>query len=194
VTGGLAPEERELLLRVARSAIGDALENRSDLGPLLDAARGRPALTARRGAFVTLKTPDESGAGGYRLRGCIGNASATHPLYRTVADVAPRAAFRDPRFEPVTAGELPALRFEISALTTLEPLPSLDDVVVGRDGVQLTHGEFRSLFLPQVAVEQNWTATRLVEELSIKAGLPRDAWQRATLETFQAEVFADGPH
>jgi AmmeMemoRadiSam system protein A len=194
VTGGLTPQERELLLKVARSAIGDALEDRSDLAPLLDEARARPALIARRGAFVTLKTPDEGGAGGYRLRGCIGNAGATHPLYRTVAEVAPRAAFRDPRFEPVTAEELPTLRFEISALTTMEALPSLDDVVLGRDGVQLTHGEFRSLFLPQVAVEQNWTATRLVEELSIKAGLSRDGWQRATLETFQAEVFADGPH
>ena len=193
MTGGLTPRERELLLKRARSALPDALENRHELEPLLAEARGWPALTARRGAFVTLKAPDDSGARGYRLRGCIGNACATDPLYRTIAEVAPRAALRDPRFDPVTAEELPALRFEISALTAMEPLRLIDDVVLGRDGVQLTRGDFRSLFLPQVAVEQSWTTTRLVEELSIKAGLPRDGWQRATLETFQAETFGDRP-
>ncbi len=117
----------------------------------------------------------------------------SHPLYRAVLETAPRAATDDPRFSPMTARELPEVRIEISALTPPERVSDPDTIVIGRDGLQLRAGARLAVFLPQVAVEQRWDVNRLLEQLSLKAGLPARGWRGpdAELWSFSAEVFRD---
>ena len=57
-----------------------------------------------------------------QLRGCIGSLEAWRPLLADVQENACNAAFRDPRFEPLRADELPVTRVEVSLLTPAEPL------------------------------------------------------------------------
>jgi AmmeMemoRadiSam system protein B/AmmeMemoRadiSam system protein A len=137
-------------------------------------------------AFVTLKEFGE-------LRGCIGYTEAVRPLYQTVSQCAIHAATEDPRFNPVQASELPNIDIEISVLTPLQEVESLDSIKVGRDGLLIRMGRRSGLLLPQVATELGWNRTQFLEHTCQKAGLPNDSYTRpeATLYRFQAEVFAE---
>lgn len=176
----LSDNDKQVLLRTARRAISAYLET----GRVIDEDSGLPALKTPLGAFVTLKKNGE-------LRGCIGYSEPVEPLGRAVIDVAIYAAVRDPRFEPVTAGELQKLKIEISVLTPLHKIAPAK-VVVGRHGLLIRKGGRSGLLLPQVPVEQGWDRETFLEEVCIKAGLPTDAWKTgAELQAFEAIVFGE---
>jgi AmmeMemoRadiSam system protein A len=172
---------RALLLKLARESITAWLEGR----PLPSAQPTEPALLEHRGAFVTLKID-------HRLRGCIGHVVGVSPLWLAVRDNAVAAAFRDPRFEPLTRDELPVIHIEISALTPMMP-GSGDDIVVGRDGILIERGASRGLLLPQVAVEYGWDAQTFLDATCRKAGLGGGSWRDPDthISTFSAEVFGE---
>lgn len=129
------------------------------------------------------------------LRGCIGTYVARRPLVRDVAENAFAAAFRDPRFPPLSAHELPQLEFHISLLTPPVPLPvgSREELLAtlrpGVDGLLLEDPPHRSTFLPQV-----WASLpdpgEFLDHLFQKGGLPRGYWsptlrfQRYTVREF----------
>jgi len=176
-----AADKRDLLT-LARETVTRYL--RTDLLPL---PRGGTARLQREaGVFVTVKKHGE-------LRGCIGNLLPRGSLIRLVSTMAVEAAFKDPRFPPVTARELGDLEFEISVLTPMKPVPRPDAIVVGRDGVLLRVRGASAVFLPQVAPEQGWSRTEMLDHLAEKAGLPASAWRDAgaTFLTFQADVFRE---
>mgnify|MGYP001820560828 CR=1 FL=1 len=186
--------DRRSLLRLARSSIRDAIERDGCLARLLDETRITPEMRVRRGLFVTLKSKvDGSGAerAGGRLRGCIGTMSSDRPLYETVIDTAPKAALADPRFPPLTGDELDGVRISLSVLSPMSRIDDIDDLLIGRDGLQLVKGSRRAVFLPQVPVEQRWDRGRYLEQLALKAGLPRDGWRGAELSVFEAELFGE---
>ncbi len=186
----LSSGERATLLRLARVAISDRLLGDGALDRALREIEITPALDERRGVFVTLREPGTSGAKG-QLRGCIGTMTATEPLYRAVIRTAQCSAFEDPRFDPIDAATLARVRVEVSALTPLVTVEGPEAIVPGRDGVQLARDDHRAVFLPQVATEQGWDTRNLLENLALKAGLSRDGWRGAKLETFRAEVFGE---
>jgi len=185
-------DSRALLLRLARLSIREALLRDGCLERALEAMAITPEMRWERGVFVTLKVPDPKvRTPGGRLRGCIGTMTTEGPLYETVIRMARSSALEDPRFPPLGADELDELRISVSVLTPMIKLRDPDDLVLGRDGLQLTHGPHRSVFLPQVAEEQGWDRRRYLEQLALKAGLGRDAWRDAALSTFQAESFGE---
>lgn len=176
--------QRKLLLRIARESIAAVLSGgRPDLTRYeLDEELKRPA-----GAFVTLT--DARGD----LRGCIGSIQPVAPLYQAVAQSAVNAAFRDPRFYPIKSEELPSLHLEISVMGPIEKVRSVEDIVVGRDGLIVTQGHNAGLLLPQVATEYGWDRDTFLSQTCVKAGLPRDAWRSEVtkIERFSAEVFGE---
>ncbi len=186
----LSFQERKTLIELARTAIADRLAGGDGLDRALGEIELTPALEMPRGVFVTLREPAAGGDQG-QLRGCIGSMSATEPLYRAVIRSAQSSAFEDPRFDPVVAEQLPKISLEISALTPLVTVEGPEAIVPGRDGVQLEKEDHRAVFLPQVATEQGWDARQLLDNLALKAGLARDGWRGAKLETFGAEVFGE---
>lgn len=189
----LTEEEKRTLLQIARDAIAAFLAGHAlSLGDY----RVTQALAERRCAFVTLHDAE----GG--LRGCIGTLEARTSLAETVRDHAVHAACHDPRFSAVTLEELDSLSVEISALapgeipgTPFLPVASLDEIVVGRDGLYLTHKPSGrgGVLLPQVPVEQGWNLHAFLEGLCRKAELPSRAWEDPScrLYRFSAEVFGE---
>ena len=184
----LSGSDKRFLLDLARRAIKYALETRmvataDALGVNPDALS--PALKKNMGAFVTLSlTPD------HRLRGCIGEIQPYRPLWKAVLERAIDAAFRDPRFLPLTAKEFDRVEIEISALTPAVPVGGWRDIVIGRHGMTLTKNGRSAVFLPQVAPEQGWGIEETLTHLSMKAGLPPDAWREgASYTVFEAVVF-----
>jgi AmmeMemoRadiSam system protein B/AmmeMemoRadiSam system protein A len=178
--GALDGPARAALLVYARETLVRWLETDT-----LPTTRRLPAAAALpRGAFVTLRKRGE-------LRGCIGQIFPAGPLGATVGRMAIAAALEDPRFPPVTQGELAGLDLEISVLGPTRSVQA-SEVVPGRDGVVLAKAGRRAVFLPQVATEQGWGREALLDHLCEKGGLPRTCWREgASLEAFQADVFAE---
>jgi len=91
------------------------------------------------------------------------------------------AAFRDPRFRPLTVGEFPAVVVEVSILSATEPLVFADErEALARmrpftDGIVLVYGRYRATFLPQVW-EQLPRPSDFLAQLKRKAGLAEDFW------------------
>lgn len=179
----LTLSERTELLALARGTLEQRLSG-ATAHPVPDPERF-PGLQQPRGAFVTLHAQG-------RLRGCIGTFRAREPLFRVVREMVLSAALHDPRFRPVTAGELPELELEISALTPLVEVADIEEIKVGIHGLYITRGYASGVLLPQVAVEYGWDPEEFLCHTCEKAGLPMDAWrQGATIERFSAEVFSE---
>jgi AmmeMemoRadiSam system protein A len=128
-----------------------------------------------------------------RLRGCIGRVEPDQPLRSMIPAVACSAAFADPRFPPVGAGELTALVIEISLLSVPALLADPGDVVVGRHGLVIASHGRRGLLLPQVATEYAWSREEFLDQVCAKAGLPPGTWREpgVRIHSFTAEVFSE---
>ena len=175
--------EQELLFGLARAAIQAGLAG----DPLPELPAHGPALSRLAGAFVTLRCRGE-------LQGCIGYIEPERPLIEAVRELAIRAAFHDRRFTPLRPNQLAGLELEISVLTPPAPIPASDlpaAVKVGRDGLIVRHEGRSGLLLPQVASERSWDALTFLQQTSLKAGLPPEAWREpgAVVEAFQCEVY-----
>jgi AmmeMemoRadiSam system protein B/AmmeMemoRadiSam system protein A len=175
----LNPDERTQLLALARSAVSEYLGR----GILVSPPSGYPKFLTPRGVFVTLKKHGD-------LRGCIGFIEPIAPLGQAVVRAAVYAATEDPRFPPVTAGEVKDLHFEISVLTPLKEISNPGLVQVGRHGILISRDGRQGVLLPQVPVENGWDRETFLDEGCLKAGLPPDAWKKgARIFVFEAIVF-----
>lgn len=182
------PAQRRALLTLARQSITHGL----DLGcPLPVVPSDYPAgLTAQRAVFVTLRI---QGA----LRGCIGHLEATRSLVLDVAENAFAAAFRDPRFGPLTHPELPRLVIEVSVLTPAQALVFTSEEALlgmiepGLDGLIFEDGAARGTFLPTVW-EDLPDPRDFLRRLKQKAGLPPDHWSdRVRIRRYRTESFSE---
>ena len=159
-----------VLLPLARAAIA------SQLGLDGQATEDVPWLKEQGASFITLKRER-------KLRGCIGTLRPHRTLVEDVKANAVAAAFRDPRFTPLTAEEFEGLAVEVSVLSTLESLSFADEadalrqLRVGVDGVVLQFGHHSGTFLPQVWEDFREPAEFLAH-LKYKAGLPPDFWDK----------------
>ena len=165
------PREAHWLLARARSAIAHELAT-GEPDPL-DDDDVPERLRSPGCSFVTLEREGE-------LAGCIGTLQPSRPLWRDVARNARGAAFADPRFPQLAAGDLDRTAVKVALLSALEPLPAtrvdlLAALRPGTDGLVLASGERRAAFLPSV-----WrtlvTPERFVSALLAKAGLDGGVW------------------
>lgn len=162
----------QTLLDIARRSIEHGLRHERR-APFMSSGHSA-ALIAPRASFVTLKIQNE-------LRGCIGTLEAVRPLAEDVHENAYAAAFRDPRFHPLTSLEWRGLRLSLSILSLPEPLLASSESELinalrpGVDGVIFEYGQRRGTFLPAV-----WEALpeprEFVRQLKLKTGLPANFW------------------
>jgi len=184
----LTEDEKSIILKIARKSIEDSLNKSKE--PFINSDELTSSLTdnlkTKAGVFVTLKT------GGEHLRGCIGNFNFGIPIYKNVYNMAKEAAFSDPRFMPLNNAELQKIKIEISVLTPLEKIDSLDNIEIGKHGLYIIKGPCHGVLLPQVATECNMDKEGFLEAVSMKAGLPPDAYKSgADICTFSAIVFGE---
>ncbi len=181
--------DKKQLLDLARASVQYGLEN----GNVITVTLGNyPVhLQEAHASFVTLLLNNE-------LRGCIGSLDAHKPLVLDVADNAYAAAYRDPRFAPVSEAEYPQLQYHISVLSPTEPISFTSEQELlrqlrpGIDGLILSEQGHRGTFLPSVW-ESLPTAKEFLSQLKQKAGLPGDYWSdtlsvdRYTVESIEEE-------
>ena len=174
----LSEDEKRMLKEIAMTSIKDSVNGK----PIAE----HPSLTAtlrqKCGAFVSLHKHG-------RLRGCIGHFGEDVPLHEIVAEMARAAAFEDPRFMPVTADELADIDIEISVLTPMRRIQSLDEFELHRHGIYIRKGYRSGTYLPQVADEVNWTKEEFVSHCAQdKAGIGWDGWKDAETELYVYEA------
>jgi AmmeMemoRadiSam system protein B/AmmeMemoRadiSam system protein A len=174
--------EKNALLNLARESISEYLKN----GKLKSY---QPELSSfmkeKYGAFVTLKNKG-------KLRGCIGRFNSEKPLFQTIEEMAIGAATRDSRFESVSIEELKDIEIEISLLMPLKKINSIDEIQLGKHGVYIKKGLNSGTFLPQVALETNWTKEEFLGHCARdKAGIGWDGWKNAEIYTYEAIIIKE---
>jgi AmmeMemoRadiSam system protein A len=184
----LSAEQRQILLEVAHESISYGLTHGRPLA--VQSSDFHPDLNAQRASFVTL---NKNG----NLRGCIGHLEAVQPLVADVAENAFSAAFRDPRFPPLSSAEWPSVKVHISVLTPAEPMHFTDEqdllsqLQPGEDGLILVDGPYRGTFLPSVWEGLPRPADFLAQ-LKHKAGLAADHWSDTLqVSRYRTESFGD---
>jgi AmmeMemoRadiSam system protein A/AmmeMemoRadiSam system protein B len=133
--------------------------------PTGEASTGAALLNQPAACFVSIKTEDGE------LRGCIGTVEPTRDsLAEELIANAVSAATRDPRFPPVTFGELPRLRYSVDILSEPEPA-RFEDLDPKNYGVIVEDetGVRRGLLLPDIEGVEN--ADYQVEIATRKAGI-----------------------
>ena len=171
-------EEKEGMIVAARSAIYSALRMDYDG----DASPVGILKEKGYGVFVTLHLNG-------RLRGCIGRFTSSDTLYETIQDMARSAAFSDPRFPSLSRSEAPGIDIEVSVLSPLKRIASVDEFKLGRDGIYMIKGSHHGTFLPQVATETGWSTEEFLGHCAQdKAGIGYYGWKDAELYTYQTEI------
>ncbi len=177
----LTPEEKKILFHTAREAIDSRLNNKSL--PDIDEDKLTASLKTPCGAFVTLLKNGQ-------LRGCIGRFIATEPLVKIVQEMALASAFQDTRFNPVQKSEMNDIEIEISVLTPLKRIYSIDEFELGKHGIYMTKGNRSGTYLPQVAEDTGWGKEEFLGHCARdKAGIGQNGWKDADLYTYEALVF-----
>lgn len=188
----ISKKNGQTLVQLAYQSIADHLGKPTSEAEMnaLKQALSDSAFKVAGGTFVTLKQS-------HNLRGCIGNLVSDKTIDEGVRSNALSAAFNDYRFKPLIAAELDSLEIEVSVLTTPEKLEYvnwqelLTKIRIGIDGVILRKGSASATFLPQVW-EQLPQPESFLSQLSLKAGLSKDAWKndKLDIETYQVESFS----
>ena len=171
-------EEKRAMLAAARASIYSALRLDHDI----DDTPVGILKEKGYGVFVTLHMDG-------RLRGCIGRFTSSSTLHATIREMARSAAFSDPRFPALSRNEAHKIKIEVSVLSPLKRIHSIDEFKLGRDGIYMIKGPYHGTFLPQVATETGWTTEEFLGHCARdKAGIGWNGWKDAELYTYQTEI------
>ncbi|MFH1540510.1 MAG: AmmeMemoRadiSam system protein B [Elusimicrobiota bacterium] len=185
----LTEKSQKELLKIARNSIEQYLLSKK----IPKFTVTNPEILNNSAVFVTLVQANSSGKKNHSLRGCIGTTESKMPLYETVSQFAVASAINDRRFSPVTKGELKNIVIEISVLSPLKKISSVDEIIEGKHGVIVKKDFHSGLFLPQVweHPELSKKEAFLSELCSQKAGLESDAWKKGNgVDMYIFTVFA----
>ncbi len=183
----LTKQDREQLITAARRSIEFGLRQSHPLE--MDSENYPWSLQQERATFVTLHSRDGN------LRGCIGTLEPRRPLISDVAHNAFSAAFRDPRFPPLTEAEYVGVSIEVSVLSPPEPIEAATEEALlrqlrpGVDGLILEAGGHRATFLPSVW-ESLPQPQEFVSALKRKAGIVANTPDSLTCLRYTTESFS----
>ena len=180
----LDEKEKKYYLQIARASIAEELDVPYKIS--IESHYNPPHAKDLYGVFVTLSEEGE-------LRGCIGYIRGYEPLVNSIRKMSKEAAFHDYRFGPLRKEEVDKIHIEISILSPMQKINSIEEIKIGRDGLMITRQNNSGLLLPQVPVEYNWDLVTYLEHLCLKAGLPTNAYNLpgTIIYRFSAYIFSE---
>lgn len=179
----LSRDDKIQLLVIARKALELYIKENSI--PEYKETEINPANLKKMGAFVTLYQDSE-------LRGCIGHIESDNPLYKTIQSLTISSATKDYRFKSIKPDELSSIEIEISVLTPMKRVSSIDQIEIGRHGIYIKKGFQTGTFLPQVANDTGWSVEDFLGRCARdKAHIGWEGWKDAELYTYEALKFSE---
>ncbi|MBI2916317.1 MAG: AmmeMemoRadiSam system protein A [Elusimicrobia bacterium] len=189
----LSEMDKSNLLQFARKALEESAQN-PDLRSGTEWTRAYyPSLPSQAqnpvAVFVTLFQRE-------KLKGCVGTILPEHPLLEAVAKMTLQSAFCDPRFPPLSSSDLSDTRIEISILSPLRKISSVEEILPFQHGVHIRKGWNQGVFLPQVWQTLPNLETFMTELCRAKAGLPSSAWRdpETEIQVFTVESVQESEH
>lgn len=179
----LSSADKEKLLDIARKT----LETFILTGELYQVSSKTlsPILKEPAGAFVSLSM-------GGRPRGSIGNYIPENPLYLVVQEMVLAAATHDERFAPVEKSDLEYIDIEISVLSPLQKISSLEEFQLGKHGIFMSRDGKSGSYLPQAAKNTGWDTEEFLGHCAREeAGIGWNGWKEADLYIFEAITFGN---
>ncbi len=102
------------------------------------------------------------------------------------------SAFSDYRFPPLTKEELDLVDIEISVLTPLRKINSINEIELGKHGIYIKKGNKAGTFLPQVAKETKWSLDEFLGYCARdKVGIGWEGWKEADIYIYEAIIFSE---
>ncbi|NQU88489.1 MAG: AmmeMemoRadiSam system protein B, partial [Mariniphaga sp.] len=179
----ISEEEKETLLEIAHRSLNDSYGLKKYNVDDLDTGG---ILQAKLGAFVSLYNGDE-------LKGCIGQFKSDKPLMQVIKSVVISAS-NDRRFEKPDKKMLENIIVEISVLSPLKKIKSIEEIELGKHGIYIKKEIVSGTFLPQVAIKTGWNLEEFLGHCSRdKAGLGWYGWKDAEIFIYEAEIFKSNP-
>ncbi len=177
----ISEKERKEILEKAQHSIETYLKT-GKRGKLIQPNSSSGILNKITGAFVSIYIKNE-------LRGCIGGFAQEKILNELVQKMAVSAAL-DGRFEKVMLKELKDIELEISVLSPLTKINSVDEIELGKHGIFIQEGINSGTFLPQVADKTGWNINQFLGHCARdKAGIGWNGWKTADIYIYEAVVF-----
>jgi AmmeMemoRadiSam system radical SAM enzyme/AmmeMemoRadiSam system protein B/AmmeMemoRadiSam system protein A len=193
----LSDIQKELLVRSTRDLVRGLAQGHTT--ELADPSLGGLGEYMVSGAFVSLKRRKH-------LRSCCGMLGQPIPLRTAITEAATRTVWEDVRFPPVSPTEVDHLDMEVWILHSPEPVAAMGEerlaaITIGKHGVQVARGAQHGLFLPSVAIDNDWDSRKFLEQVCVKAGLHPSAWkdEGTALYVFEGDMLRsslatdDGP-
>lgn len=183
-TFSISGEEKKELLGKAHNSISTYVKT-GEKGKLLP-PESSGIVNEITGAFVSIYIDG-------KLRGCIGGFAQKKTLNDLVQEMAVSAS-HDRRFTAVKPDELKNMELEISVLSPLKKIKSIDEIEPGKHGIYIKDGIYSGTFLPQVATKTGWNVEEFLGHCSRdKAGIGWNGWKTAEIFTYEAIVFRNEP-
>lgn len=163
-------QKKEGLLVLARKAIRSVLrKEKFFVDETIKSQYSQPASI-----YVTIKI-------GSQLRGCFGTLEKK-PLWENVIEQAKNAAFRDAAFIPLTEGEYPDIKIEISILSDPSEIKGPKSGIpkqirIGKDGLVVEKSGSGGLLLPEIFEYAEATPEEALEMTCQRANLDENAWK-----------------
>lgn len=179
----ISEAERVEILNQARQSIINYLESEKR-GKILPAKSTSGILNDKTGAFVSIYVQD-------KLRGCIGGFAQDKTLNELVQKMSVSAAC-DKRFDSLKIEEMDEMKLEISVLSPLKKIESIEEIELGKHGIYIQQNSNSGTFLPQVAKKTKWTVKQFLSHCARdKAGIGWDGWKTAEISTYEAVIFSE---
>jgi len=174
----LTAEHKEKLKTLAREIVEAKLNDKFYHVPDIH------ELNKQRGVYVSIIVDDKvvASAGRVRLR---------EPLYKAVAEMAAHAAAQGIDSNNLSLRLVKNMKVRISVLSSLERIQNLEEIEIGKHGLMLKLDMHNGIVLPSEAKEQGWDTTQFLEQICLKAGLPKNSYKDkyAEIYKFTAEEF-----
>lgn len=168
----------DLIIEICKKSISSGLQ----LGDF--EIKSYPSALEEAGAcFVTLQIDGE-------LRGCMGSAIAHRPFIVDLIENAHSAAFKDPRFEPLSLEEFKFLEVSVSVLSAPSKITFssendlLEKITPYADGLIIRDGEYQAVYLPVVWEYFGDNKKKFLNSLKLKAGMSEDYFSN-TMQVFK---------
>jgi uncharacterized protein (TIGR00296 family) len=165
---------KDLALKVIEAKVNDEFYHVPELH----------GVDKQRGVYVTILIDGKIVASAGRVR-------VREPLHKAIANMAAQAAEQGLETEALKPRLLKSTEIRVSVLSPLVRVQSFEEIEIGTHGLMLKLDMHNGLILPIEAKEHNWDTTQFLEQLCLKAGLPKNSYNDkfAEIYKFTAEEF-----